>query len=293
MIIKSDNSQEYFCNSSWRKLLNNVCKEIDQHNLGYQVISPFGFELFKNKEFLKGKLRRLYCYIGVPVKKIDEKFNHLNLSKKFLSHLMPSLHKINMATNDIAIHVTQDKFTLIHNNNYKCKPTDKLIDIQVRTVKDDILTDYAKYIICTVDSILSKKDEPRHFEENKRHRCRTYQLYVMLEKIFGYLLPSLTMTQKSDMSKLFGLIDNSIQMFYSPSEIFIQANDFDFHLLKNLITPRVTLINERIKKHDHPNQLLQVKSDAYHVEGELEIIINKNILNNALNKIKTTYSRYS
>lgn len=70
-------------------------------------------------------------------------------------------------------------------------------------------------------------------------RCRTYQLYVMLEKIFDYLLPSMSVFQKENFSSLFRLIDNSIQMFYTPSELLINASDYEMHILQALITPKI------------------------------------------------------
>lgn len=292
MLNASYNRQQYFCNFSWRKLLNEVCKEIDLDNIGLQIISPFGFELFEKKIFLHKNLKRLYCYIGIPANNIFGEINLLKLSQDFSIKLMSLLNRINISTNDIAILVTQDKFFLKHSKNYKCKSSDKLIDIQVRVVDEDILTDYGKYIICTIDGMLSKKDEPGHFYKNKRHRCRTYQLYLMLEQIFGYLLPSLTVFQKEKMSRLFSLIDNSIQMFYDPSEISIRANDFDMHILNTLIVPRVTLISERIKNFDQVNKLMVIKSDSYHVPGQLEIAINEAIYSNAINKIKRTYLNF-
>ena len=99
----------------------------------------------------------------------------------------------------------------------------------------------------------------------------------MLEQIFGYLLPPLTVLQKEGMSKLFFLIDNSIQMFYDSSEILTKADDFEMHLLNTLITPRVLLMSERIKNSDQGDKLMIAKSDSYHVPGQLEIAINEAI----------------
>lgn len=174
-----------FCNKSWRNLLKNVCKQIDTNNIELQVISPFGFELLEDKKFLHRSIKRLYCYIGVPS---NSRFdgNLAAISKIFSEQLLSSIHEIGLSLSDVAILVLQEKFTFLHEDDYQCSHDDKLIDIQTKTISDDILSDYANYIICTVDSICSKKEEPKHFVENKRHRCRTFQLYVMLEKIFGY-----------------------------------------------------------------------------------------------------------
>lgn len=190
MLSKSLHRQESlttFCNETWRNFVANVCKQIDKNNLGLQIISPFGFELLEDKIFLSKSIKRLYCYIGVPAnRKLDcDKFE---ISKIFSDQLLASIHQIGMNSSEVAILVLQEKFFMLHECNYLCSTSDKLIDIQTKVISNDILHDYANYIICTVDSICSKKEEPGHFIENKRHRCRTYQLYIMLEKIFGYLL---------------------------------------------------------------------------------------------------------
>lgn len=191
----------------------------------------------------------------------------------------------------IAILVLQETFIMCHKNNYQCSPSDKLIDIQTKIISNNILDDYAHYIICTIDSIFSKKDEPAHFLKNKRHRLRTYQLYIMLEKIFGYLLPIMTVFQSENFFSLFKLIDNSIQMFYTPSELFIDASDYELHIFDTLIRPRVEAMRAAISV-PKESGLIKLQCDAYHVPGKLELIINKNIYKKALNKIKSTYLDY-
>lgn len=136
-------------------------------------------------------------------------------------------------------------------------------------------------------------EEPEHFFENKRHRCRTYQLYVMLEKIFGYLLPIMSPSQKMKFDGLFKRIDNSIQMFYISAELFTYATDDEINILNSLINPRVTLIQQAIKKDSPSNELIKLQCDAYHVYGKLELMINKKIYENAVDKIKMTYLNFT
>ena len=279
-----------FCNKPWRDLLENVCKKIDKNNMGLQISSPFGFELLEDKKFLYRSIKRLYCYIGIPV---DAMFDGdlYAISKAFSEKLLSSIHHIGLNKSDIAILVLQEKFTLLHKNGYQCSPADKLIDIQTKIISDDILCDYANYIICTVDSICSKKEEPEYFIENKRHRCRTYQLYVMLEKIFGYLLPAMTVFQEENFLSLFKRIDNSIQMFYTPSELFVEASEYELHILSSLIQPRVELMRQAISSSELA-EVMNLRCEAYHVPSKLELEINKNIYRNAVEKIKTTYLNY-
>lgn len=280
-----------FCNATWRNLIANICKKIDKNKVGLQVISPFGFELLEDKKFLYKPIKRLYCYIGVPIQSALG-CDQFEISKIFSNQLLSSIHEIGIDLSNVAILVLQEKFTLLHKNDYECSHSDKLIDVQTKIICNDILHDYANYIICTVDSICSKKEEPEHFFENKRHRCRTYQLYIMLEKIFGYLLPPMTVFQAETFFSLFKLIDNSIQMFYTPSELFISASNYELHLLHSLIQPRVERMRQVIQGESSPHELMNLECEAYHVAGKLELMINKNIYQNAVRKIRTTYLNY-
>lgn len=292
MLSKTQEKKSHisFCNKKWRDFIKNVCDKIDKDKIGLQVISPFGFELLENHMFLGKSIKRLYCYIGIP-QSYATIYDISSISRLFSAQLMMSIHEAEIDPSDIAILVIQDKFHYFHENNYQCQLSDKLLDVQARVVKENILHDYAKYIICTIDSIYSKKDEPKHFLVNKRHRCRTYQLYVMLEKVFGYLLPSLTIFQNENFSGLFKLIDNSIQMFYTRKELFIDASEYETHLLHSLIYPRVELMRKAIQA-GPLNDLLKVQCEAYHVEGKLEVLINKIIYQNAINKICSTYTNF-
>lgn len=287
MLSKNYNKNyEPFPNKDWRNFLSEICKKVDKNQLGLQVISPFGFEVFEDKNFLCKSIKRLYCYIGVPSQTVST-CHPFEISKSFSEQLMLSINEIGIHSSDVVMLAIQDKFLLLREKNYRCSNTDKLIDIQTRIVSDDILHDYANYIICTIDSICSKKEEPEHFIENKRHRSRTYQLYVMLEQIFGYLLPKMNSSERSSFSNLFNFIDNSLQMFYADSELFIPASNVEINLLNSLITPRVQLIKKSLQ--GNSGELIRLQCDAYHVEGKLELMINKNIYDNAVVKIKSTY----
>lgn len=279
----------FFLNAEWRNLLVSICRKIDDSKLGMQVISPCGFELLEDTRFLFKSIKRLYCYIGVPDKKMSAS-SALEIANRFAFELMSALPVSGMQREDIAILAIQEKINLLRENGYQCQPQDKLIDVQVRLVEDNILRDYANYIICAIDSILSKKEEPAHFFENKRHRCRTYQLYVMLETLFGYLLPSMSLLQKERFRSIFKKIDNSIQMFYTPSEIYVNASSDDIYLLNSLMLPRIQHIGRAVKG-DYTD-LLSITCDAYHVLGELKLVIDRNIYKQAVSKIEATYMNF-
>lgn len=280
---------EPFNNKIWRDLLSKVCREIDKNRLGLQVISPFGFELLEDKKFLYRSIKRLYCYIGISSEK-NNISNPAEIANLFFKKLIASIGESGIDASDIAILAIQDKFRFFHAAGYQCTPSDKLIDIQVKVIHKNILHDYANYVICTIDSIFSDKEEPKHFFENKRHRCRTFQIYVMLEKIFGYLLPKMSSFESKCFVSLFSMIDNRIQMFYEKSELLINASEYEAHILNFLIKPRVALIRQVIKS--GPCDVFNLQCDAYHIPGKLELMISKDIYDHAVNKIKMTYLNY-
>ena len=281
---------DYFCNALWRKYISDLCKQIDIDNSNLEIISPFGFELLEDTLYLTKALRRFYCYIGLPNNKIHN-FTASEISNRFSEALMSTIEKFGIKKTDIAIVVNQDKFNYFHDESYRCNSSDKLIDIQTRVVESDILTDYANYIICSIDSIVAKKDEPQHYFENKRHRSRTCQLYIMLEKIFGYLLPKLTVTQEIFFKEIFKLIDNNIQMFYSPTELHTCASNFEMDILHELINPRIMLMYQECQL-SGKGELIKVKCNAYHVKGKLELVLSKSIYEKAVSKIKNTYLNF-
>lgn len=280
-----------FPNSKWRNLLSTICKEIDSSNHGYDVISPFGFEVFEDPIFLTCTIRRLYCYIGIP-STFKESIDINAISQQFSNKLLSRLDEADLNKNDIVIVVNQDQFNLLKSKNYKCKKSDRLLDVQIRYVDSTILEDYAKYIICTLDSICNNKDEPKQFLYNKRHRNRTYQIYVMLEKIFEDYLPKKTTSQTLMFNDIFKNIENSIQMFYSDSELYIDASTHEKQIFASLIKPRVALIRKNIATPSENDSIITVTCNAYHVSDTLSVDINKKIYHSVIQKICSTYLSY-
>ena len=101
----------------------------------------------------------------------------------------------------------------------------------------------------------------------------------------------MTMFQEENFSGLFKFIDNSIQIFYTSSELFINASQYELHILSSLIQPRVELMRQAIRLSD-PVELINLRCEAYHVPGKLELEINKNTHKNAVEKIRATYLNY-
>lgn len=63
-IIQKSNIESFNINL-WRKALDKAAAQTTAiTNIGINVITPFGFEVFQDKRFLNKPLRRFYCYLG-------------------------------------------------------------------------------------------------------------------------------------------------------------------------------------------------------------------------------------
>jgi len=168
----------------WRTVLDRLIDDIDKPKIGLEIISPFGFEVMEDHRFLNSTLRRFYCYIGILTKyfefaeQIAYKFDQ-NLTS-LLANKFPAFH------DEIVLKAIQENFIKLRPPDYQCTPHNKLIDIQCRSMTTSLLDDYADYLICCLAALYFGKDEPKFFNDNLRFRNRTYQLYVMIEKIYGH-----------------------------------------------------------------------------------------------------------
>lgn len=280
---------EKFNNQLWRKLLSEVCKEIDINHVGLDVISPFGFELLEDKSFLSHKLRRFYAYIGAP--------RHLNLDQEKMTSQFKQVFfeklkyiKTRML-DDIVIVIENHKLNKLCQEGYQCKLTDKLIDIQFRPVDTDILTDYANYTVATLDGVHHEKGEGKEFRTNKMWRWRLYQLYIMQEQLFGSLLPPMTINEHKNYKAIFEVISNMIQLFYAPNMMAAEPTEQEKDIIFQLIKPRIATMYEVVKPRSYGDTKV-IKCHAYHYDDDLELTLDLELYHQVINKIKRTYLEF-
>jgi len=273
-----------FNNSLWRWILSQVSTSITKD---LQVISPFGFEVMQDKRFLKSPLRRFYCYIGIPAHchvahdHILAEFNHMLFD--LLKKRYPDFYQ------KIVLKVVQDQFIKLKNETYQCELDDKLIDIQLRTFSISLLDDYADYIICSLPAIYHGQDEPKEFLVNARFRNRTYQLYLMLEHVFGSYINNMTDDQVALFKKSYKKINNAIDIFYNDQALYTLANDEDKVILNELILKRT---HDMITALNDANDVITITSRSYHVNDKLHFTLSKTIYDSAKQFIINTYNNY-
>jgi hypothetical protein len=280
---------EQFNNRLWRQILTEVCREVESAPHELEIISPFGFELLGNKQFLQKKLRRFYCYIGISPEKSYDKNAIL---PAFTQRLLYKLRQLESSMlDDVVLLIQHDEIKKLRAENYLCQPSDKLIDLQLRATDANILTDYAHYVITTLDGLYAEKGEASVCHKNKVNRCRMYQLYVMQEQLFGHLLPPMDEEQCELYRLLFCLIDNMVQFFFTPELINTPLTDQELKVIEQLIKKRVALIKQAIDNTDYQEKVT-IRSLSYHIEEPLELTLARPLYEQALQKISSTYLNF-
>lgn len=278
---------DYFNNYLWRSILNSIIADIDKLNVGIQIISPFGFEVMQNKRFLKSSLRRFYCYIGIPkqvhlandviLSEFNEKFFYL------LKKIYPDFYS------QIVLKVMNDSFIKLKEIKYACHRNDKLIDMQLRVISNSLLEDYADYIICCLPAIYYGQDEPKEFLFNARFRNRTYQLYLMLEKLFGSYVTSMNCQQVSLLKNAYKKVNNSLEIFFNDTLLYTPADEVDKIIFHQLIIPRV---EKMIIVLTRSKDTIKIISKSYHVDENLSFSLCKKIYDSTKKFIVNSYNEF-
>lgn len=270
----------------WRKILDQVSIEVsNQFSIDIQTISPFGFEILMNPYFLKCNLRRFYAYIGTSSNvKIDPNEILKCFREKLISYLQIYYKEFH---DDIVIIVEAEKMELLREKNYICKIYDKLVDLQFRFFKTSIISDYADYIITSLNGLMVAKGESQKYKHDIRHRWRFYQLYIMQENLYKNYLPAMDAYETKLFNAVFKIVGNMIQIFYNQELKDVEISDFEQCLFDDLILPRLNIIRDSIKSKDGEN--VTISSIAYHFNDLLSVDISKKIYEEKSKVIMDTY----
>jgi hypothetical protein len=280
---------QQFNNKYWREILSQVANLVsDELQIKVDVISPFGFEVSQDNHFLGNTLRRFYCYIAVEK---HGKYSKDFIAVRFYETLYQYLSVLNTRLLDDFVAIILNKnIHLLNEPDYHCQQLDKLIDIQVREINHDLLTDYGNYLITSLTGLFEQKIESAHFNKNLRYRWRTYQLYVIQEHLFGYLLPPMTNEEQDMFNSVFPLISNKVNIFYHPEEAYVDASEKEQLILNSLIMSRISQM--MIAVMGNSDDTIQISTMAYHFDQILTLNIDHSIYEKALDFIKYTYRNF-
>lgn len=189
----------------------------------------------------------------------------------------------------IVLKVINETFIKLKEKNHHCDPHEKLIDIQLRMISSDLLDDYADYLICSLPAIYYGQDEPKEFLFNKRFRNRTYQLYLMMEALFGTYAKNMSDHQMRLLNSAYRKPDNAIQIFFNDHLLYTLANKEDETILHELIRPRIKAMMDSLTAYD---DLTEIRSRSYHANEELKFSLSKKAYNEAKKFIIHSYNEY-
>lgn len=247
-----------FNQKKWHDIANKACDALSFN--GLEVIVPFGFELLYDDKYLKGNLRKFYCYIGGM--SIDEDIAK-DIERDFSEILLGNLKKEHVIElSDLAaVITTRNGVRSFRTQSHIYKNNEKIIDIECRRGEQSILENYAEYVMCSIDAILSSGlREMNEFDENRNSRFRVYQLYIMLEALFGKYMPEMTESEKSLYQQAF-YMDNDITPILK-NAVKVPAEDIDLEILQSLIFKRLNKV-KKIIRHGSGN-IKKIQSLSYH-----------------------------
>ena len=278
-----------FSHEKWRLILKSLDQAMRQRYEAISIIGPFGFEPMWLASEAPRNIKRLYIYSNLP-DGLDKdqlageiQFEALKLIKKIYPAIL----------DDLVILIKNEEFNFLHNESYVCKPTDKLLDIQIRETTDPIILDYAEYLILVHQSILESNGESQNYQTSLRYRSRTLQLYLIQEALYKNYLPSLEMTYESLTKLICQYITNSIQIFFKAAENdAVHITEEEEEIFKKFVIKRSRLI-ESYLSNNHSNTILCKRSSYHDASGKIHLVnLPIKVHNELVKKVALTYEYF-
>src|SRR5262249_54085966 len=143
-----------------------------------EAICPFGFELTGDPGFLARRLKRFFLYVGAAGafnKPCDD------LACTFFQNLHRNIVGADPTFADeiVALVVERDSHfkRLLKSPDYEPTPRDKVFTIEHRLYSEDLLTDYADFMISTLFELAQRRlPQLGRFQSSENMRRRVFQL---------------------------------------------------------------------------------------------------------------------
>lgn len=283
---KKDGDMELiFDRVKWLKLIEDVSNAFYlEYGTKIELISPWGFEVLDDDKYLRRNLRRFYVYAGV-----------LNKSKNQLKQITVDLIKIILRVikdYDASFYSRIGVLSLGNTNEVKFlgvkdKSREVLLSVVVNNSKN-ILVDYAKYIVGSIEAELNGSGEVFDYLNNPISRWRFYQLFLMQNRLFEQFLPELSLHQQSLKSYVLFNAKSETWPFFD-KDCILCANKQDLDAINLLIIPRLLQIkNFMIADSD----LVHQKVYSFHSDQLINLEISEKIYNYTIEEILVTYKSF-
>ena len=277
-----------FSRAKWLEFLNEqISKVAKKYNTQFELIVPWGFEIFEDDNFLMKNIRRYYCYIGVKAG-VVEPIQYLE--KEILEVILTELKVTDESFYDQFVAVLLgENVSLLKEKNHECRNNDKALVLVLRH-SNNILEDYADYIIGTIWGITNEVGEVNNYRNFLVPRWRLYQLYLMHESIFGYLLPPIP-DHLVKLSRSAGLLtDNQVWPFFNRMKSIVAPDPWESYALDQLILPRMLQLQTLLEDMDGDKVIKDV--DSFHIPQKLKINMPFEIYDNARKHICESYLNF-
>jgi hypothetical protein len=272
----------------WRSVINRAATDVTATlHKPVDVICPFGFEVFRNRRFLLKTLRRFYCYLGSQDASPQ---TASRIEMLFADALRDRLEQEwREIASEFVVYKTRSGIRHTTRPDMHYSKNDRMISISCQA-SNDILFDYATYIVCAVKAICNGTlPEAKDFDHSQAARNRIFQLYLMEEVLFSSLISPLSADEDERRRRLFNQ-DNRIEfVLRQHSSPF--ATKKDWYIFQHLIQKRLCLM-EKAMLGDGMADCEIIRSPGFHGSGEVSMQISKFIYKNAMDLLCSTYVEF-
>ena len=243
--------------TSWDRIVSQSTSDLD-----IDIISPFGFEVLGNVNFLKNELRRFYLYYKG------------NYDENYILDRIVSLVKKEHSSffKDIAV-VGSRKYGFKVVVNREPTIDDVFISIQKINTDKSILESYACYLSCSFYSVSTNTlPELSRSQDNAMARLRVRQLYKIYQELY----------KDYDVKAIDGLK-------FSPTEITFMVrpeepvNNEIFQI--DEIVSNCKVLHEKVNK----NNPQYFKYNHFGADDSELAFLDKLVVKEAMNKVENTY----
>lgn len=287
MYVLQERVERFFDNTQWRMLIDRFCKQWSKkNNIPIHGICAWGFEVFENNAFLAKNIRRYFCYFGGKGLGSVQNINKLsaNICQEFFKFIR---HQELRWTEDIVCLLSQEKVTLLKEDGYRCKATDKLLSTYL-TEADDVLEEYSNYIIASIASFKYTIGEVRTYKTNIVFRWRVFQLYLILEHLFGHYAGPLSDIELRMKMATIHFNDNQVAPFYQDMKEQNTISEYESFILNHFVFKRMALIFEKITQGD----TFRLEQMCFHTGDLLTLDINQQLYLAAKKQIENSYKNF-
>lgn len=270
--------------SSWRAIVQQSGDEMEIGNC--QTITPFGFEVTNDKNYLSKNINRFYCYFGNKF----IKDRSIVFEEKFASILLKNIkyNDIDFYKRISVIIFEKDdrKIKILNDSN----ETSIVINVEHRIIEKNLITDYAEFLACCLFEIENGTlSEFNRYHDNLNVRNRCYQLYLIIEYATQYLQLPFTQQEKIVFDSLHKLNKSPIEHYHT-SKNYLESNQKEKEILE-IIKKRINKIYWSVLEKSDQKTHVCVKS--YNSDAILTHRLPSEFYMNFINYIENTYKNFA